>query len=405
MSTIVTSHYEYKKNLTNPSSIVHEFTFASSDISDRVLSYDSISRDATDVVGGRFKVKLENASRTFNSLLTNKSQFFQEGTYGFGFSTESGTSDTIQLFGGTLSNADLEEGEVKLTFDDKLERLKNKKIGDNNNPVSFTNTSINPADLGWWMVTSYGGLSAIESTSNPDINYTKWLNWKQIFTNNTILVQAEFTGEDIIDVLNSLKNITDSVIYAEGDNKIVFDKWTATGSIQFTITDSLITSIVPLGITGDAIINQAKVLFGYNPSSDTWAGDITNITTSSVNTFGVFEEVYQDETIWYADSVSADTFGQIIVFRRSLPNATFTIETPLPLVNVNVGDEIIFSNSFYEVNSQAYSVISYEKDLEEKKITIDIDEGFNRGGGRLRGFILDDEYYGLLDQDYNPLVI
>jgi hypothetical protein len=405
MATEISSHFNIKRLSTKPTSIVHEFTFASTDLSDRIKSYDSISRDATDVTGGRFKINLENASKTFNSLLTNKSQFFQEGIYNFGFATDSGTNDTIQLFGGTLSKAEFVETEVKLTFDDKLERLKNKKIGDSNTPISFTNTSVNPADLGWWMVTSYGGLSAIESTSNPDINYSRWLNWKQIFTDNTVLVQAEFTGGDVIEGLDKIQKITDSVIYAEGDNKIVFDKWTVTGSINFTITDNITTNIIPLEITGEAIINQAKVLYGFNVNSETWAGDVTNITTSSVNTFGVFEEVYQDETIWYADSISANIFGEIIVFRRSTPNATFTIESPLPLININVGDEVIFTSSFYEVNSQAYSVIGYEKDLEDKKITVDIDEGFNRGGGRLKGFILDDEVFGLLDQDYNPLVI
>jgi hypothetical protein len=405
MATIVSSHYEFKKDSTNPTSIVHEFTFVNSDLSGRVITYDTISRDVTDVIGNRFKIKVENASRIFNSLLTDKSQFFQEGTYNFGFATESGTTETIQLFGGTLSKADFKETEVKLTFDDKLERLKNKSIGDNDTPVSFTNTSVNPGDLGWWIVTSYGGLSAIESTSNPDIDYTKWLNWKQIFTDNVLLVQAEFAGEDVVESLDKLQKITDSVIYAEGNNKIVFDKWTVTGSINFTITDSIVTNVMPLEITGEAIINTAKVLFGYDPASDTWGGNVTNITTSSVNTFGTFEEVYQDETIWYTDSISANTFGQIIVFRRKEPNATFTIESPLPLINLNVGDEVIFSNSFYGVNSLAYSVISYEKDPEEKKITVNIDEGFNRGGGRLRGFILDDEIDGLLDQDYNPLVI
>lgn len=405
MSTIVTSHYESKKNSTNPSSIVHKFTFANSDISAKITEFDTIERDASDVLGGDFTIEVENASKTFNSLLTNKAQFFQEGIYDFGFSTDSGTNDTIQLFGGTLAKAKINESKAKLIFEDKLTRLKNKRIGDSETPVSFTNTEVNPADLTWWMVTSYGGLSIVKSSSNPDIDYDKWLDWFNVFEDNVTTVKAYFTGQDLIESLQVLRDLTDSVIYVEGNNKIVFNRWTATGSTQATITDSITTSpIQPVEIIGDAIQNSVKVLVDFDVDSGTWADAVTVQNTSSVNTYGVFEEVYQDESIWYANTVSAQGFGERVTFRRSTPNAAFSIETPLSLININVGDEVIFNNNFYDISSLAYSLVRYEKNLENKTVNITIDEGFNRGGGRLNGFILDDAVFGLLDQDYNPLV-
>lgn len=405
MSFSVSSHYQSKLDSTNPSSLVLEFTFAGSDMSDKVFRYATISRDATDVVGKSYKVTLENATQTFNSMITDKTQFFKDGIFNYGFSTESATNDTLQMFGGVLTKTTFANNRVDLLFQDKLARLKDKTIGTKKNPVSFVNTNVYPSDLAWWVVTSFGDLSAVKSTSNPDIVFTQWEEFHNIFVDNSIFVRAEFKGEDVIEALQEIQRLTDSVIYAEGDNKLYFNRWTGAGSDSFTVTDSLLQAEKKLKMTIDAteITNSVKVLAGYNPSSDTWAHEISIQNTDSINSYGRHEVVYDETKVWYANSLGANNLAERIAFRKSEPNIEIDPIIPFTAPNIQLGDEVILTTDAYSLNNRAFSLQSYKKNVTKKTITLELTEGFNRGGSRLHGFILDDVYWGLLDNPYNPL--
>jgi hypothetical protein len=390
---------------TNPSSIVEKFTFASSDISAKVTKYAAISRSAGDVIGSGLTIEAENASQTFNSLETDRAQFFKTGTYDFGYSTESGTNDTIQLFGGELVGAKFKETKVKMSFEDRLSRLKNRKVGSRQSPVSFTNTSVNPADLGWWIVTSYGGLSTVKSTSNTDISYQHWQDWFDIFDDESIAVSANFEGDSVIEILENIQKLTDSTIYAEGDNKLYFNRWTGVASDTITITDSFISGPVEQTINGNDILNRVIVQINYTPSSDTWGGQITSQNTESVNSYGLFETVYDNETVWFVDSPSAINQAERVVFRRNQPNATYKFKTPLTFLDGQLGDEILLTTQVYSLSARPFTLQGYKITTGKKtEMTLELDEGFSRAGSRLNGFILDDAYWGLLDEPYNPLL-
>ena len=405
MSLSVTSHFNFKMLSTNPTSMVHVFTLASSDFTSRALKYGSVSRDATDVIGGNWKVTVENASQLFNDLYVDKTKFLQDATYDFGYSTESATNETVQLFGGVFIGADYNESKVVLSFRDKLAQLQDKKIGSKESPVTFTNTNVSAADLGWWIVTSHGGLSAIQSTSNPDINYATFVEWQTAIDADSIVVNANFTGEDLPDTLDVLQRLTDSVIYAEGDNKIYFNRWTGAASLDtVTIADSDTAGKIKLSLKASTIVNKVDVLIGYNPTSDTWLGTVTEQNTTSVNTFGAQELIFDDTSIWLPTSATALNLAQRITYRRAEPNRQFTVPTPLKFLNIQLGDEVAFTSRVYSLDDETFTLQGYTVDTENKEQTITLDEGFGQGAGRLRGFVLDDAVWGLLDQDYNPLL-
>lgn len=406
MSFSVSSHYQSKLDSTNPSSLVLEFTFAGSDMSDKVFKYATISRDATDVVGKSYKVTMENATQTFNSIITDKTQFFKEGIFNYGFSTESATNDTLQMFGGVLTKTSFANNRVDLIFQDKLARLKDKTIGTKKNPVTFVNTNVYPSDLVWWVVTSFGGLDGVRSSSNVDIVFEQWDEFHTIFVDNNILVNAQFEGEDIVEIVQEIQRLTDSVIYTEGDNKLYFNRWTGAGSDSFTVTDSLMQAAKKLKMTIEAteITNVVKVLAGFNPSSDTWASEVSLQNTDSVNSYGAHEVVYDDTVVWYTNSFGANNLAERIVFRKSEPNIEIAPVIPFTAPNIQLGDEVVVTTAAYSFNNRAFSLQSYKKDVTKKTITLDLTEGFNRGGSRLHGFILDDVYWGLLDQPYNPIL-
>lgn len=403
MGLSITSFFRSKAQATVVNSIIKRFTFNGSDVSARVLNYSEVSHSAKDFIAGDYVLEVENASQTFNSLYVDKTQFYKDGVFEFGFATEAGSEDLVQLFGGTLTKASMVGGRAKLHFQDKLTGLTQKYIGDDQTAVSYTTSNYNPADLAWYLVTSYGGLSTVKSSSNPDIDYATWLSWHTGFADDSVVVQGHFNGETVAEALQNIARLTDSTVFDEGDNKVDFARWTAITSFYLTLSDSHTIGDVELSITGNDVINRADVLINYNPSSDTWGGSVTRVNTSSVNSYGEHPEVYDDTTVWYVNSVAAINQAERTVFRRKEPNLRARLRTPLCFIEGNVGDIVYFTSRVHSFNQKIMTLTDYTIDLDNHQMTLELDEGFGRSPGKIIGFVLDDAYWGLLDQSYNAL--
>lgn len=403
MTLSVTSFFLSKAQSTKVNSIVKKFTFNNSDISAHVTAYDTIAHHAGDVIGADFVLDVENASQIFNSLLTDKTQFFKDGAFEFGFVNEQGSEDLVQFFGGVLTKVHFRKGGAKLHFQDKLALLEDKFIGSDDSPVSYTGSNYNPADLTWYWVTSYGGLSTVKSDSNPDIDYTTWQSWWTQFDDDSVVAQAYFDGQSVADALEAVAKLTDSVIYDEGDNRLDFARWTGVTSQTHILTNSHIRGDLSVQMTGREIINRVNVLIGYDPSSETWAGTITRANTASVNSYGVYEATYDDSNVWFVNSVAAINQADRIVFRRREPNTKVKATTPLVFLDAVVGDMVQITSSVHSFDQKMMTLTGYSVDTDGYTMELEIDEGFGRASGRVQGFLLDDAYWGILDAAYNPL--
>jgi hypothetical protein len=399
MPTTVTSHFYEQMISTNPRSIIFSFTFAGSEFNSRVVKYDNISRTTNDIFGGDFSVELENASGIFSNMLTDRVNLKASCVFQFGFKTSTGSDDLMQLFEGDLKEPRFNKDIVEFSFRDKLDNLARGKVGTAETAVSFTNTSVNPADLAWWLVTSYGNLSAVQSTSNPDIDYAAWQTYWNQFDNSNILVNAHFTGDTVSEGLEAIRNITDSIIYAEKDNKLVFNRWSGAAASNTTLTDSWLIDVSAY-FDYDRTLNTVTVPFGYSTSLDLWTGQVTWANTSSVVSYGTYDTTYDDTSVWYTNSATALTLAQRIVYRLGQPPLIVEGMTPLPLLNARLGDEYTITSSAVQGISNLFlSLASYNIDIEDVTIDIELNESI-----KLQGFVLDDDYWGLLDQTYNPLV-
>ena len=403
MSLTITSHFRSKMESTNPSSIIRKFTFNNSDLSSKVIQYPTITREVGDITGESLSFDIENASQSFNSLNTNRSQLLKTGIFEYGFSTESGTNDVVQLFGGELTKVNLWEGKGKLLFDNKLTKLKRRRAGSSQTPASYTSSAYNPADIVWWICTSYAGLSTTADSSNPDIDYTSWSAWKTILTNDAVLVHAHFEGDGILNILETVQRLTDSFIYSSGDNKIYFTRWFGASSYTVTLNDSYISGKVDYELYTDSILNKVTVQMSYNTEQSTWAGQVVQVNTVSVGSYGIFEAIYDDTNVWHINSVSAMNLAQRIIYRRGNANAVIKCKTPLRFLDIEFGDDIEFESQVYSISNKILSLKKYGINIETAIMTLEMDEGYGRGGGRWYGFRLDDNYNGLLDQSYNPL--
>lgn len=403
MSLSITSFFRSKAQATLVNSVIRRFTFNGSDVSARVTEYAELAHDVENFISGDYVLEVENASQTFNNLYVDKTQFYKEGSFQYGFATESGSEDIVQLFGGVLTKASFKGPTARLHFQDKLTRLIEKKIGDDQTPVSFANSNYNPADLAWYLITSYGGLSAVQSTSNPDVDYPTWESWRSGFAGDSITVQAYYDGQTVAEALQNIAKLTDSSVYDEGDNKLDFGRWTAVSTHYLTMTDSHVIGDLSLSITGAELINDVDVHIGYNPTSDTWNGVITKQHTPSVGSYGAHKEVYDDTSVWFVNSSAAVNHAERILYRRREPNLTARATTPLCFIDANIGDVIYLTSRVASFNAKVMTLTKYSIDVNRNRMVLDLDEGFGRNPGKLTGFILDDTYWGLLDQSYNLL--
>lgn len=407
MTTSISSFVLSKLSATTVNSFLRVFTFDNSAVLSMV-EFDSIAYDAREIIGGDFNLKAEGTAlpRWKNLLSSDKVKFFKEGIFEFGFVTDSGTNDVTEFFRGDLYQAEFtEDGLVDLQFRNLLYSLNEKEVGSVDSPVDFTGSNYNPADLAWTIQVSYGLLSNIKSTSNPDVDYTSWNDWWSSFNGDSITVQGYFTGESVPEALEKIRDLTDSTIYEGPENKLFYARWTGSTSETHVVADSHILSAKILETAG-SIVNQVVVNRGYDPTSDSWAGTITRANTDSVNSYGTHELVYDDKAVWYTTSQAAINQADRVVYRRKEPNISATVGVNFDFLDSSldeIGENVEFSYGMFGIDRKQMTLIGMEFDFMNFKLTLDIDEGFGYGPGRAFGFILDDVYWGLLDQSYNPL--
>lgn len=400
MTTAVSSLFEFQMGLTNPTSTVRQFLFGGNDITDRVINFPPLTKNAESPVGQSIAIVFENADGFFNTLTSSKTQMILPGEMKYGFAVAANTSDTITLFKGTLNRASYTLNRVTLTFQDNLAGLKKRRVGNSTTAVLMPSSS-NPADILWSVVTSYGLLSNITSTSNPDIDYASWLEWKGVLAEESYLFSGQFQGDTVINILTDMQKITDSTITVNENNQITTTRWTTPASPAATVTHDDIIDI-GMTITDNDIVNKASIGFGYNVSSESFEGFNTAVNTSSVNSYGLQQTIMDFNTSWHDLTASAGNLAQRITFRRDAPNIEISCTIPLNHVNLQVGDEVGVVTSVFSMNA-VFNLVEKTVNIENYTMKLKLSEGLSKAAGVLGTFILDSEYWGKLDQDYNPI--
>lgn len=407
MSISISSFFLSKLGQTTVTSVIHRITI-NSVVIPALVDFGPISYDAREVVGGDFSV-LADAVKTSaiqDLLSVDKSYFLKTSTFKFGFATEAGGEDLAEFFKGEFREARFSGGKIEARFKNLLYALSEKEIGSDDTPVDFTGSLYNPADLVWTLQSSYGLLSSIKSTSNPDVDYTSWLNWWNSLNGDNITVKAYFKGESVPTALEKIRDLTDSLIYEGPGNKLFYARWTGAASETHVVADSHILSDVEIIETADSIANKAIVKVDYNVLSNTWAGEVTRTNTPSVNSYGTHDVTFDDTNVWFTSSAVAINLADRIVYRRKEPNIQARVQVNFDFLDntlEEIGENVEFSYGMYGIDRKQMTLLGMEFDFSRYTLILDLDEGFGFASGRAFGFILDDAYWGKLDQAYNPL--
>ena len=285
-------------------------------------------------------------------------------------------SEKLKLYSGFLKDVGYADKICNLKLEDRLADFHTKVVGESNNPVQFP--SENPALSAWTLCTCYGELSSIESNSNPDIDYDTWDLWSNVFSENGTVTETNYKGEKVKEALSRLAIYTDSKIFVNGEGKLVFKGFTEVSSIDITLDQEILKAKVD--VESKRLVNKQIINWDYSVDSDYWASNVFDQASTSVNTFGLHENILEDESIWYSNSVSALGQAQRLTTILQTPPKRFLINTGLAPLHMQIGDTVRLVDSFFNVTSASgWAVIKQTIDLNAGIVQLEVDEAIVAG--------------------------
>ena len=279
--------------------------------------------------------------------------------------------ELLTMYSGTIDSARYSGGTCKLTLIDKFRKLADRKVGDSTVPVAYTASSYLVHDMGWYACTSLGGLSAITSTNNPDIDYQSWSLWSSVFSTDNVRVQAQLTGQTPLEMLRKLSLLTQSAIYVEND-KIKFGRFTIAGSAYITLDNSKVVD-AEATLNDQQLLNKQYVSAAYDTTSKSFGITVLDASTYSVNRYGVRENLIAESFLWLTDSVSALNLAQRMVRTGRDIQSRYSIKAPLHSVLSTIGDVVLFQDALLDV-SDTYRIMEETVDMDSGLKTFGVDQ-------------------------------
>lgn len=370
-----------------------QFLIGTSDYTDRVIRYGTVKRTANDLRAGKMTVDLANYDGHFNTFYTNLYTIAgKTGTFKIGYSDSSSYNPSIRnVFVGKLRGVEYDDEKCKLTFRDNLDDLSQRIVGASDVPVTFADTI--PTNIFWTLCTCYGGLSNVASTSNTEIDYTKFLATAAQFSGDSIINDARYTGQKVTECLARLAEMNAGAIYCNGENKICFERFFESSSLD-TVIDEDDYEEFNIDIEKQHLVNRQWVFGAYNVESRSWGFTCCDTDLTSINTFGIHEQVLQDEHIWFPDSVYAINRAQREVYLYNEPPKLFDFKVGLFGLNREIAETVKFVNSFFDITSaQAFRITEWELDMNTGMMKLDLDSAANASA-----FYLDYSYLDFNDR-------
>ena len=375
--SINVSSWFYEQLYEKSSSPFLRFYLNNSDHGPRVVKWPTIKTDVEKISPSVVGITLVNADGLYNGFYQEIYTTNVPGEIKLGYTHPTSGDEEHLLYKGQVKKVDFEgQDQIKLNLYNKFYEISKIKIGQSDAPVSFSAQI--PSDIAWSLCTSYGGLSLVESSSNPDIDHDAFLVWAETFSADSVTAMAHYTGEKISEALEDLARQTDSYIFVTGEGKITFERFTENASDDLALREGEYSKF-RLSIDATSVINKQYVSFDYSVNSDYWQRQIFSVNTASVNSFGLQEDIQESEYFWYVNSVDALTQANRKLTRWATPPRKFELTVPLIGMWIRPADNLRFVNSFFQVDSsQGWRIASKTFNLSPNKmsITFKTNEGY-----------------------------
>lgn len=344
---------------------VRTFTIASSDYSERVLKWPKFNFKWDDIRPKNVQLRLSNEDGGMNFLRNDKTLMRGTSILAMGI-----VGETIELFEGEITDIEFNKGICTVTITNKFQQLSDRKMGTSDSPVDYTTSNYLPSDMAWWAITSYGGYSTVQSTSNPDIDYTSFNDWAAIFSGDAVLVQGIFDGQKVTEVLRKIARNTHSAIFIN-QNKLHFHRFGIADASVTSLSDTEVMNAKLRFSTRD-VINRQLVSGDYDVDSDFHQFTVFDESSVSVDSFGLKENIVKDVNFWYVNSQSAINFAQRRILANADPDDRILVDTTLVGLPRVIGETIYYEESFFGI-SESYRIMAQDIDMDKGKTSFDID--------------------------------
>jgi len=383
----VSSSFIYRASAHN-AAWRRKFTLGTSDYSNHVMGWPAVSRSWDSISPTSVTINLSNNDRTFNFFLTDGTKLHASAAVqmgliqdnyvvdgyvvdGYVLQSDVVSGDYIDVIAGTIDSLQFANNQCAATVIDKFKTLTTKIVGDTTSPASYTGSSYLVHDLAWYVCTSHGGLSALTSTSNPDIDYASFSSWTSVFSADNVRMKAQFTGQQPSDILKRIAAMTQSAIWIES-NRVKFVRFTVAGESSLTFDDS-ITIDGSQVMDERSLVNKFYVGAAYDTTSRTYGITVNDSNSSSISRYGLKEKTSNEALIWYVDSGSALNLAQRMVLTGKEIFPRLQINTPLTGIHLTIGDTLTISDTHLQ-SSDNYRVMSETLDMENGKKSFTVDQ-------------------------------
>lgn len=275
-----------------------------------------------------------------------------------------GWGEWLDLFIGWADDPEFDGTLLTLPLRDKFANLLEIKVGSEESPVDYYSSSYNPADLAWDLLVTHGNLDSTATTDNTDIDYTSWATWKTACTAANLSLEAKPTGESIRELLELIRDLTNSYIHQGGDGLLRFSRFTETtvpGETYLFNRDRFNKERgLKVKMDSEKLLNSLEVYYDYDQGQETWAGSYIKANTISQSRYGTVPDTKDSTAVWHATLASATSYAEREVSVFAAPFEIASFETFLMGMTINIGDRIRITDTLYGYNETYFTVFKIE---------------------------------------------
>lgn len=332
----------FRQNITKPSvKLRYKFLVDSVDRTDLLLDLPTITRNVN-LAAGKATVVVNNAGQWWNDLYATNVSL--GGTAEIQVYIDGDAANTLTLLKGKIQRPKFQGARVALVIRDWAGDFLNVKVGSNRQPATwFFGGNRTPDEMAFRLLTVHGGLSALASPANPDIDYASFANWRDNYlAAKNYEWEARPTGHFVSELLMRICQMSHSYIWVNNEGKVDFAPPFDPGFAY----DESNTSRRDLELNEDHIINSVEARNGYNDTLGTWARvTTTSVEQDSIDRFGTMPKTIEDRIMWHETTASGESDRDDTLTDYAFPLKFVMLKAGPPAIMEDLGRQLDVSDT------------------------------------------------------------
>jgi len=276
--------------------------------------------------------------------------------------------DTIDIFDGTIRDANFSRGRLQLQAKDKFRQLSDRIVGTGEDPIAVD--SITPSWLAFTLCSCYGGMSDLQTTANLDIDWSAVDSWDSYNVSNAVHVKIDLRGMKVTEALKRIGRMTRTAIFMEED-RVTFRRWTNVATEISVLNNNNLIDI-GLSVNDENLVNKQWVFGDWDESSNYYQLTVFDEDTASQNSFGLHERIIRDQAIFYVTSDGALDTAQRIIANEKEPVDVVKATSIVSALPMQLGESISIDDPLLNING-TFRIMGSRIDINKDRIGWSLD--------------------------------